>query len=223
MVARARGGGPMIWLIPLGIALTSNLDNLGAGAAIGAQGRRIAAVPNLVIALITALVTWCAMSVGTSITREVPGSVLKVLGALALIAIGLVPLVALIRRTPPPAPAPAPEVPRRPGRLRSVLVVLTRSWRERAALRRGNEVSLAQAGVLGVALSLNNLATGVAAGVAGVSTLLTTLDAAVLSFVLVALGARLGARVAQRVSGRASTALGGVLLVGVGVAALVAH
>ena len=72
------------------------------GAAVGAQGRRIAALLNIVIALTTALVIWCAMSIGASILREVSGSALNALVAVALIAVGP---VALVRRTPAPSAA----------------------------------------------------------------------------------------------------------------------
>ena len=118
------------------------------GAAVGAQGRRIAALLNIVIALTTALVIWCAMSIGASILREVSGSALNALVAVALIAVGL---VALVRRTPAPS---APAVLRQQGRFRSVCSMMTRLWRCRGTLRRGNEVSVGQAGVLGVAFSL---------------------------------------------------------------------
>jgi putative sporulation protein YtaF len=202
------------WFIPLGVALTSNLDNLAAGAAIGTQGRRIAVTPNLLIALITALATWCAMSVGASITHAVPESLLSVIGAVALIMIGLVPLVTAFRHT---------LVPCRAGRLVSALAALSQLPETYALRRHENEVSLAQAGVLGVALSLNNLATGVAAGAVGVSILLTTIEAAALSFLLVALGAGLGSRATLRVSRRLSSVLGSMLLVGVGMAALFAR
>ncbi len=204
----------MNWFIPLGIALTSNLDNLAAGAAIGAQGRRIAVIPNLLIALITALATWSAMSAGASITHAVPESLFSVIGAVALITIGLVLLVTAFRHAP---------VPCRAGRLPSALFALGQLPETCALRRHENEVSLAQAGVLGVALSLNNLATGVAAGLAGVSVLLTTIEAAVLSFLLVALGAGLGSRATLRVSRRVSGVLGSMLLVGVGIAGLFAR
>ncbi len=201
----------MSWLIPLGIALSSNLDNLAAGAGLSAQGRRIAAAPNLVVALITALATWCAMSLGASIDHAIGRSVLEVIGALALIAIGLVSLVTRPGRA---------GMADRAARVRALGSGLTPRWRARSVGSPGEAVTLAQACVLGVALSLNNIATGVAAGAAGASTLVTTLDAAVLSFVLVAVGASVGSRIARRISERAGSALGGVLLVALGVTAL---
>ncbi|MDA8296233.1 MAG: manganese efflux pump [Actinomycetota bacterium] len=201
----------MSWLIPLGVALTSNLDNLAAGAALGAQRRRVAAGANVVVALITALATWCAMSLGAAISHAIDRSVLNVAGAAALIAIGLASLAPTLGRN---------RLSDRPERVRALRVALIGGWRTRPVGAPGEAVSLAQAGGLGVALSLNNLATGLAAGAAGASTLFTTLDAAVLSFVFVALGASVGSRLARRVSDRAGGLLGGVLLVTLGVAAL---
>lgn len=202
----------MTWLIPLGIALTSNLDNLAAGAAAGAQRRKIGPAANVVVALITALATWGAMSLGASITHAVGRTLPEVIGALALIAIGLGSLAATVRRA---------EAPEHSGKVGALGADLTRRLGVRTVGVPGEAVSLAQAGVLGVALSLNNLATGIAAGAAGVSTSLTTLAAAIFSFALVALGASLGALLARRVPRRASSMAGGVLLVTLGIAALV--
>lgn len=201
----------MTWLIPVGIALTSNLDNLAAGAALGAQQRRISAAANLVVALITGLATWGAMSLGTSITHAVGRTVPELIGALALIVIGLVSLAATLRRA---------EAPQRSGKLAAVGAELVGRLGVGVGAP-GEAVSLAQAGVLGVALSLNNLATGVAAGAAGVSTSLTTFAAVVFSFGLVALGASLGGVLARRVPRRASGVVGGLMLVTLGLAALV--
>lgn len=216
--ARRRSGVParpqraMTWLIPLGIALTSNLDNFAGGAALGAQRRKIAAAANLVVALITALATWGAMSLGASITHAVGRTLPEVIGALALIAIGLFSLAATFRRA---------EAAEHSGTVAALGAELVRGLGAHAVGAPGEAVSLAQAAALGVALSLNNLATGIAAGAAGVSTSLTTLAAAIFSFALVGLGAKLGALLAERVPRRASSVVGGVLLVTLGLAALV--
>lgn len=200
----------MTWLIPLGVAFTSNLDNLTAGAALGAQHRRIGMIPNVIVALITALATWCAMRLG-ALTHVIAGSVLNVIGALALIGIGVVSVVVASKRDQ------ASNRSERRGASRSALI---RAWTTRCIGMPDEAVSLGQAGVLGIALSLNNLATGVAAGAAGASAWLTTLAAAFISIAFVALGSKGGFRLARRFSQRASSIVGGLLLVTLGIAAL---
>lgn len=194
----------MTWLVPFLIAVSANLDNLAVGVALGAQGGRLAPRANGLIAAITALATWLAIALGASVARLVPASLPTALGAAALIAMGAGSVLASL----------AFGVGGSSGRARrtSVAALLAR-----VAVRRGEPVSLAQATALGGALSLNNLATGVAAGAAGASALLTTLDAGALSFVLVGVGLRCGVALAARVVGRAASVLGGLLLIAVGV------
>jgi putative Mn2+ efflux pump MntP len=74
--------------------------------------------------------------------------------------------------------------------------------------------------VLGVALALNNIASGVPAGAAGMSPILTTGLAGLLSLLCVGGGARLGSALARRVARRYAPALAGVMLIAVGTLAL---
>ncbi len=131
------------------------------------------------------------MSVGASITREVPGSVQNAIGAAALIVIGLVTLVRRTRGTPEAARTG----PWRPL-LNDSLVTRVRSVPagERGLPRRGRR---ARRGTV-----TQQPRDRGRCGVTGVLTLLVTLDATVFSFVFVALASRVG----RRVSGRSSAA-----------------
>jgi putative Mn2+ efflux pump MntP len=74
--------------------------------------------------------------------------------------------------------------------------------------------------VLGVALSLNNVGTGVGAGIAGVPPLATTVLAGAISLLCVGGGCRTGWSTARPVLGRRAPLAAGLVLVGIGAAML---
>ena len=81
-------------------------------------------------------------------------------------------------------------------------------------------ITCREAIALGVALALNNAATGVGAGVAGIPPLATTLLAGSLSLVCVGGGSRVGLSLGRLVGGRWASRMSGLLLLGVGVVML---
>lgn len=87
----------------------------------------------------------------------------------------------------------------------------------RAEARRQN-VTVRESLVLGVALSVNNIGTGVGAGVAGLSPAITTAMAGALSLLAIGPGSRLACRLGARRLGRSSSVVGGMLLIAVAIA-----
>lgn len=113
------------------------------------RGRRIAAAPNLVIATVTMAGTAGAMASGRALSLLISPGVGSALGSLIIIAIGAATIVASLRTVRQPIPDPNPPAPPRACAPNQAI-----SWRE--------------ALVPGVALSLNNVGSGVGAGAAGV-------------------------------------------------------
>ena len=81
-------------------------------------------------------------------------------------------------------------------------------------------LSRREAVVLGIALSLNNVASGVGAGVASVPPLATTLLAGAFSLLCVGGGSRVGWSVSRLFIGEQAPLFAGLVLVGVGAAVL---
>jgi putative Mn2+ efflux pump MntP len=195
----------VLWLSVVLIAPVSNVDNLAAGVAFGVRGTRIAAAPNLVIAAVTMAATAGAMTTGRTLSHALTPSAASALGGLVIGAIGVWTILAslhTVRRT-----TPWPE--RRAG-----------GWqRDRSSLGRepGAEtaMSLHEAVALGVALALNNVATGVGAGVAAISPLATTVLAGGLSLICVGGGSRVGLPFRRLVSGSDASLISGAILLGV--------
>jgi putative Mn2+ efflux pump MntP len=190
------------WLAALLVGAVSNLDNLGVGVAFGIRGTRIGTTANLIIAGITMAATAAAMTCGHVLSTLLPGAATRWLGPLIIIAIGIGTALTSARTPlPPPGSAQAPW-----GAWRSRDVDDIISWRE--------------AIVLGVALSLNNLGTGVGAGVSGIPAFATTVSAGVLSLVALGGGSHFGRVFGRLVLGRYASLTAGLLLLTVGAAML---
>ncbi|MBV9165103.1 MAG: manganese efflux pump [Solirubrobacterales bacterium] len=189
----------MIWVSAVFIAAVSNLDNLAAGFAFGMRGRGITAAPNLVIAAVTMVATAGAITFGRALSHLMPHDVASALGALIIIAIGGATIASSLHTVCQPTSDRRSR--RRPGGT-------------------SDAISSREALVLGVALSLNNVGSGVGAGVAGVSPLVTTALAGVFSLICVGGGSRTGSSVGRLVGGWPAPIIGGLVLVGVGTAIL---
>jgi putative Mn2+ efflux pump MntP len=184
----------MLWLSAILVAVVSNLDNLSVGVALGMRARPVALAANAIIAAVTMAATAAAMTSGRAIARLLPSAIASDVGAAIIITLGVLTLVTSRRAPHPPAVAEGD------GRAGTV------SWRE--------------ALVLGVALSLNNIGSGVGAGIAGVPPLATTLLAGLFSLLSVGGGSRLGWSVGRVLFADRARVVAGALLVGLGAAML---
>jgi putative sporulation protein YtaF len=188
------------------VAMVSNLDNLAAGVAFGMRDTRIAAAPNVVIAVVTMAATTGAMTSGHALSRVLSPSLAAALGASIISAIGVWTVLASLRAAWLPANSPEPGN----SRLRGSRLRLG------GELDRKKVISCREALALGVALSLNNTAAGVGAGVAGISPLPTTVLAGGLSLIFVGGGSRVGLSVGRLVGGSPASLIAGLILLGVG-------
>jgi len=189
----------VLWLSAVVIAAVSNLDNLAAGVALGLRGTRITLGPNVLIACVTMAGTAGAITSGHALGRLLQPSVAGSVGAVIIVSIGVMTVVA----SRSPVREPTAGMCRLPGPSEML------SWRE--------------AVLLAIALSLNNVGTGVGAGIAGIPPLMTTVLAGAFSIMCVGGGSRIGrvagplvGRHARLVAGLGLVCLGGAMLAGVG-------
>jgi putative Mn2+ efflux pump MntP len=187
----------VLWLSAVLVAAVSNVDNLAAGIALGLRGTRITLAPNALIAGVTMAGTAAALTSGHALARLLPTGLADSVGAVIIVSIGVMTVVA----SRSPVREPAAGTSRRPG------LSPTLAWREAA--------------LLAVALALNNVGTGVGAGIAGIPPLITTALAAAFSFLCVGSGSQVGRRAgplvgrhARLVAGLGLVCLGGAILVG---------
>jgi putative Mn2+ efflux pump MntP len=189
-------------LAALLIGAVSNLDNLGVGVAFGIRGTRIGAVSNMIVAGITTAATAAAVTCGHVVSGFLPSEMTAWLGPLIIITIGVATVLTSAQPSRPPDSAPAgPGAWRHPRDVEGVI-----SWRESI--------------VLGVALSVNNLGTGIGAGVSGIPALATAVAAGLLSLAFVGGGFQFGRAFGRVALGRHAPLVAGLLLLGLGAAML---
>jgi putative Mn2+ efflux pump MntP len=190
------------WLAALLIGAVSNLDNLGAGIALGIRGTRVDATENLIVAATTMAATAAAITCGHVLSILIPSDVTGWFGPLIIIAIGIATVRSHVQAPRPPDPANAP-------------------WCKCCHPPDvDNVISRHEAIVLGVSLSVNNLGTGVGAGVSGIPALATTVSAGLLSLACVGGGSHFGRAFGRLVLGRHAPLIAGMLLLAIGLAML---
>lgn len=198
----------MYWLAAVAIALTSNIDNLAAGLSLGLRSTRISITSNFIIAIISMLSTDLSMYLGHSIARLIPTSLIDMLGGLVIATIGFITILGSRHKF---------------KMTLKVSNMRISTWIGRILKNQPNQepkhnetVSLRDTLLLGIALSCNNVATGVAAGASGISMLVTSVLVGIFSLILVGAGSKLGSTAAMRLFGRFAPLIAGILLVGVG-------
>lgn len=176
------------WLLVLGFAISSSIDNFGVGMSYGVTKIRIGFKANLLIAIIAFLFSITGIYFGGYISKIMPGTLSTLVAALFVLIIGvriiLITLTAKRKASRPKSPENK--------RIGSYL-----DQPERADSDKSGEISITEASVLGVAVSMNALTNGLGAGLMKLSPLYVSTAAAVFSFLAIWLGVKLGERVAH--------------------------
>ena len=203
----------MEWLIILGFAISSSLDNFGVGIAYGIRNIRIGLVSNLVIAIICFLFSVAGIYFGLWLTEILPVILPTLVASFLLLIIGLrIVLLAVPRKKQAPSGADTGST----VHAASIKEILENP--EIADADNSGEIGFVESIILGIALSANALTNGLGAGLLGLSPLAISLTAAIGSFLTVWLGALLGKKVANvRIGsftlGEAGTVLSGIILI----------
>jgi putative sporulation protein YtaF len=163
---------------------------------------------NIIIASITMLGTGLAMVLGRIVACAIPASVIDVVGGLVIIGIGVLTVMNAVHALRPMASV-------------AQVLSLNRSSRTLHALfdiESRSAISTREVILLGIALTCNNVATGVGAGASGISPLVTAILSGVFSLLCVGGGCWLGATAGARLIGRFAPLVAGITLVGLGIA-----
>jgi len=184
----------MHWITIILIGIAANLDNLGIGLAYGVKRVRIPIVSNAVIAIISMIVTYVAVTAGSTVVEYISPHTANLLGSLLLCAIGVYTLFS--NRLSKNGIAKNPEV-----------------FDE----DKNYIISIREAMTLGFVLSANCLAGGIAIGANGISAIWTVISIGIFSFITVGVGIHFGALLSKTYIGIYSTAISGWLLILIGV------
>jgi len=147
--------------------------------------------------------TAAAMSSGGALSKLGSATTTGFLGSVIVIAVGAGTVLASLRAVHRPERSP----------------VLDRAFRARRR-DRTECLSPREALILGVALSLNNVASGIGAGVVGIPPLPTTLLAGALSLLCIGGGSRAGRDLGRLLPDRRASLVSGLALLAIGIAML---
>lgn len=184
----------MHWFTIVMIGIAANLDNLGIGVTFGARKVYVPPLSNLVIAAFSMVATYASMTLGEYLSRLLPASWGNAIGGLMIVALGVWGVIGNVRKRRDDAGRLADQTDKNKDQ--------TISW--------GESISL------GLALSLNCIASSLGAGASGVSPWLAALSVGVFSLVSIDVGSRMGARVARSWLGKHAELIGCFLLIAIG-------
>ena len=183
------------------IGIASSLDNLGVGVAYGVRRIAIPPLSNLVIAFIAFLFSCISIMAGSFLARFLTETTANAIGACAIIGMGIWVIYGA-------GAVPKPRT--KPSRL---LLMEVLDAPEAADRDRSGVISLSEALILGVALSLNCLTNCIPIGLWRLSILPAAVVNAVLSYAGLWGGVWLGRRWGAHWLGGKANAFAGVLLV----------
>jgi putative sporulation protein YtaF len=189
------------------IALTNNVDNLGARIAYSLQGTRVGALVNFWISVITFAISYAAAYAGTAAASRL-GSAASVVAMIFLIALGA--WMILQARNPRLEEEAALE-----EGAASFWTVLLQP--QRADVDRSKHIDFKEGTVLGIALSINNIGGGISGGILGVNPFLVAFLSALLSYIALWAGNYIAELFVERNITEKAAIVGGVLLIAVGI------
>ncbi|HHY79522.1 MAG TPA: sporulation membrane protein YtaF, partial [Thermoanaerobacter sp.] len=180
----------MKWLIILGFAISSSIDNFGVGISYGIRNIRISLFCNTIIAVIAFLFSISGIVFGKWLNSILPGSLPIFVGAFLLFIIGLrIILLAVPRKS---SSQNTQQVSSKTTSIKGIL-----ENPEIVDLDKSGEISLLEAILLGIALSANALTNGLGAGLLGFSPFAISFTTAIGSLVSVWAGVQFGTKVAN--------------------------
>jgi putative sporulation protein YtaF len=208
----------MAWLIILGFAVSSSIDNLGVGISYGIRKIQIHMGKNFLIAVICFLMSMGGISFGIWLSSILPGTLPVIVGAFLLFVIG----IRIILLAKPHNKENSQEVDEDHLQSKGIQGILKNP--EIADVDKSGDIGWGEAIFLGIALSANALTNGLGAGLLGLSALGISITAGIGSFISVWAGVKLGSRVADvRIGkftvGQFGTVISGVIIIVIACAA----
>lgn len=199
------------FLYALFIALTNNVDNIGARFAYSLGGIKISIPINFWITVVTFVISFIAAFSGTKLSGAMGKQFSSIIAMVILIAIGV-----WMMRSPYLKKRSKGNCSR--GNSKNIFCLLSRP--ERADMDNSKHIDFKEATLLGIALSINNIGGGLSAGMIGLNPLLVGILSAVLSFFALWIGNYVAEFFIRRNVMDKTAIAGGILLIAVGIGQL---
>jgi putative sporulation protein YtaF len=223
---------PLVSLLVLAFAVS--LDGFGVGVMYGLRKIRIPLAPLAVISLWSGVVIFASMMIGSWLAAILSPVVAKKIGAVILVGIGIAALVQVFRQkdeetagddvSKGTAGKDVSETSLKPKReiftwelRRFGLVIQILRTPTAADVDKSGNISVSEAMLLGLALSLDSFGAGIGAALIGFSPMLTSIVIAVASGTFIAIGLQIGLRYADTSWMNRLSFLPGCVLIAMGI------
>lgn len=198
--------------ISISIGIISNLDNLGIGISYGLQKIRIPYFSNLLIAIMSLCATAVAMVMGTILSKVFPFA--NLIGAFLLITIGLwISFGKILQKNL------FPLIYKQSRIFRFIVTIINNP--AQADRNANGIISINEAVLLGISLSLNCIVTGLGAGLSGLTLFPVITSVFFFSLITISSGYELGIRANFLHFGHLSEFISGALLIAIGIRNLI--
>lgn len=193
-------------------SISANLDNFVIGSAYGIKKIKINLVTILNVAVISTLITFFSMSFGSIIIKFIPREFANIIGSITIIALGLYFSIASIKQLIKPKT-------KKEIALKDLNTMM--EYAKQSDRNCSGDICFKESIYISLALSINNIATGIAAYVAGVVIHLALICIFCFSILNLTLGYLLGNKYLGKVLGRIAPLLAGLLLIIFGILEIV--
>lgn len=201
-------------IIFLGVA--ANLDNLGIGLSYGIRRVRIPRTANLIIAFLSGTATLITSLTGHFLAQMFSGKLCNIFGGGIVSAVGIWVIASdLVTKRKHLTGIEHDNLSANKSNKENLLDIIRNP--EKADMDYSGDISIKESVLLGIALSVNCLATGLGAGMTGLSVIGITISVMVFSLTSIFLGAFWGKSCVSKLLGAKATALAGILLIILGV------
>ena len=184
------------------LAFAVSLDSFGVGLTYGLRKIRISIVPLILISLLSGLMILLAIQIGSGLLYIIPESAAQSLGGVLLLLIGVWTIYHLFSQKNKTSALQQYEHKQKKGiftdnvitieiKRLGILIQILKTPME-ADIDKSGEISLAEAGILGLALSLDAFGAGIGAALVGYSPLLTAALISLCSFCCLYFGVLFG-------------------------------
>ena len=204
----------LLSIILLGIA--ANLDNLGIGLAYGVRRVRVPFVSNIIISVLSGIATLMTCFAGQLLNHIIPGYLCNVIGGCIVSGVGAWVIVTNFTGKEKHLTSNDADNKQMVNTNEVNLIDIIRQP-EKADIDYSGHISIKESILLGIALSVNCLATGLGAGMTGLSVIEMTLSVMLFSLLTIYSGTLIGKRYISKLAGERATVLAGILLIIIGI------
>ncbi|SDO13517.1 sporulation membrane protein YtaF [Acetanaerobacterium elongatum] len=197
------------------LSAAANLDNLSIGLAYGIRKVRIPFLSNLIVSMLSGVFTLITCFVGKSLSGVLPNSFGNILGGGIVCVMGIWSIAEYLIKLKQSAPENI--TARKPSSEyvdKEFIEIMQHP--DKADMDYSGDISAKESLLLGTALALNCLATGLGAGMTGINVIAITVLTIILSFITITLGTLIGKKCASLITGDKASILSGALFIVIG-------